>query len=89
MVYRIRLQDPNSAHYRETLIAAASEEDARAKVAEREGRMVSFRLPDEVLTEVEAKEQDPDTDLTGKERGALHTHRQTAPYEVVSVEERS
>jgi hypothetical protein len=72
--YRVRLNDPESEHFRVTYISAASPEEAAAKVMELDAKLVEFRLePDEFETAT---------------KGQLATHNQTHPYELGYVVER-
>ena len=85
--YRVRLEDPDSDHYRITSLIAASEEEARAIVERRERRNVEFRLSDEELAEMEDQEAAAERweDLPGRVRAHLHTHRQSEPYRITMI----
>jgi len=83
--YRVRLNDPNSEHFRVVMITAASEEEAIAKCLEREARAVAYQIPEDRLEEILAK---PEDERSGAERGALHMHQQAELYEVADVRKR-
>lgn len=82
MRYRIRLEDPNSHHFREVVTHADTEEQAIAAALRLEDKAVGYTLTDEQLAEIQ---NTPEADRKGSQRGALHMHGQAERYEVVSV----
>ena len=82
--YRIRLEDPNSEHFRLVTTHADSEAAALANALRNEQKAVGYSLPSGDLEAIEAK--DP-ADRKGSERGNLFMHKQTEAFKIVSVQE--
>jgi len=82
--YRIRLEDPNSEHFRLVTTHADSEAAALANALRNEQKAVGYALPPDELAAIEAKDA---ADRIGRERGNLFMHRQTEAFKVVSVQE--
>ena len=82
--YRIRLEDPNSEHFRLVTTHADSEAAALANALRNEQKAVGYTLPPADLEAIEAK--DP-AKRVGRERGNLFMHKQAEPFKVVSVQE--
>jgi hypothetical protein len=80
-LFVVRLEDPDSEHFRETTLEAKDEKAARWYCEGRERRIVDFSLPADEHKDL-VKRRDS---LGGREKARLLTHEQTAPYEVVSV----
>lgn len=76
--YRVRLEDPNSEHFRITYINADSPEEAAAKVQAVDADLVAFRLTDEQLND----QDNPPS------KGQIAVHEQTEPYVLAYVVER-
>lgn len=92
--FRVRLESPDmmrasgEPEFRVTMLRADDEHDARTYCERREREIAaSERDADEVakLEEIEAKALKKGELPPGDVRGKLHTHRQTVPYDVVSV----
>lgn len=98
--FRLEAQD-DSGHFRRGTIEAVDKADAKRTLEEREQVNALYRLDQDELAALEAKEQahreqleadgllTPQTKLlAGKERATLALHRQEMPYKLVSLKER-
>lgn len=86
-LFRFRLEDPDSDFYRAGTCEFDTKEEAKAELVRREEeRCVPYQA--ENIAELEQAEKDKGWDnMSGRERAALHTHRQTKPYKLVSLKE--
>lgn len=75
--FRVRLNDPNSEHFRVTYVTADDADAAVEKAKTLDQKIVAFQLTDEELEQ-----------LDGLTRGQLAAHNQTVPYELSYVVER-
>jgi len=80
-IYRVRLHDKASGESRYSSVAADSKDEAVWVCEQQELGHVGFWLPPDEVAELEAKEADGS--LRGRDKGRLHSHRQTKPMEVV------
>lgn len=90
MAFLVRLEDPDSDHFRETSISGPdiqTKDDARAWCEQRERDLVAYQLPEDELKRIEAIDKASGQVLSGADKGRLHGHRQAKPYKVVSVKE--
>lgn len=81
--FAVRTQDPNSDEFREHRIVAEDADDAAAIIERAEAKYANYEAPSHELDQLHAAEADEV--LTGPERGRLHMHRQSAPYEIVRI----
>jgi hypothetical protein len=81
-LYRIRLEDPESEHFRLVSARADTEEEAIALALRNEVKAVGFAYTPEQLAEEQAV---PEEERTGKQRGNLHMHAQSQPFRLVRV----
>lgn len=72
--FLVRLEDPDSSHFRETTIngSAVTKEGAREFCEERERRIVAYQFPG---------------NLKDADKAQRLMHEQAKPYKVVSVKE--
>lgn len=82
MLYRIRLDDPASDHFRLVSTRADSPAEALANALRQEDKSVAFRLGDAHRKAIEGKAPHQ---RSGKERGQLHTHGQSERYAVTRI----
>jgi hypothetical protein len=94
--FRVRLESPDltrddgSPHFRVTTLLAADDVEARRQCERRELRIAAHEYPPDVLADLEEQEKralDAGVVVPAQVRMQLASHRQEAPYEVVSVEE--
>lgn len=83
--FRVRLED-GTGEFRLTSLVATDEAAAREACERLEHKRAAYKLAPQVLEEMEAEEA-ADAATPGQTRWALVVHRQTRPYEVVSVKE--
>ena len=87
-VFRYRMEDPDSNHFRTGSIVAASKEEAAMLLEMREPRKVLYRLGEEDLEAFADRIARGDR-LRGADRAHFAIHKQERPYKLVSLEERS
>jgi hypothetical protein len=94
--FRIYMESPDltredgSPHIRVTTGVFDDEKAARTHCERQEMRIAAHEYPEAELAELEAAESeahDNDVQPSSMVRMRLATHRQTKPYEIVSVEE--
>ena len=98
--FRLEAQD-DSGHFRRGTIEAESKDVAKQTLLEREEVSALYRLDQDELAALEAKEAAHRADLeergeltpqtkllAGKERAQLALHRQEKPYKLASLSER-
>jgi hypothetical protein len=94
--FAIRLESPDlfneagEPHFREVRLQAADEAEAVARCEQKERELAAHQYDAEQVAaweKLEAAAKDAGEPLAKGPRGRLATHRQTKPYEVVSVEE--
>lgn len=94
--YRVRLESPDmmqddgSPHCRVTTLTVADEDAARWVCEQKEAELCIHQYSSDDLAVLEQKEADAEEAgerLPGAIRGRLAAHRQTQPFEIVSVEE--
>jgi hypothetical protein len=94
--FAIRLESPDlvneagDPHFREVRLSADDEAEAVARCEQKERELAAHQYPDEDVKaweKMEAAASDAGEPLAKGPRGRLATHRQSKPYEVVSVEE--
>lgn len=79
-IYRVRLHDKASGEFRQSSVAADSEDEAIFICEQQELGHVGFWLPPDEVGELEQKERDGS--LSGRDKARLHSHRQSSPYVV-------
>lgn len=84
MLHRIRLDDTESDHFRLVSTRADSAAEALANALRQEDKTVAFRLSDAEANRLAAKGATP-SGLSGKDRGRLHAHHQSARYAVTRI----
>ena len=84
-IYRVKLHDKASGESRLSSVAADSEDEALYICEQQEMGHVGFWLPPGEVSELEAKEAAGT--LSGRDKGRLHSHRQSKAYEVVKTGE--
>lgn len=89
--YEVRLESPDLAredgtpHFRITRLDAPNGDEARVWCRRKEYELAGWQMPSAELEDAEHAEADDS--LTSQQRGRLAAHRQSEPYEVVSVTE--
>lgn len=82
--FRVRLED-GEGEFRLTSLRAEDEDAARVACERMEHQRAAYQLTPDTLSEFEGLEA-ADDKTPGDARWGLVVHRQTKPYEVVSVE---
>lgn len=94
--FTVRLESPDmtrddgTPHFRVSTIESVDRDTALDVLRRREFRSCAYTLPEDVLAtleEVEANAAELDLKPSATVRGQLHTHRQSHPYEPVSIVE--
>jgi hypothetical protein len=78
-----------SPHVRVTRLEARDKNEAQAICERRELQIAAHEYPPDIMTDLEQQEADADAaglTVPAQVRMQLATHRQSKPYEVVSVE---
>lgn len=84
------MQDDDRPHCRVTTLITADEDEARWICEQKEQEICFHRYSSTEFAELEAKEAEAEemgAKLPGAIRGQLAAHRQTVPFEIVSIEE--
>lgn len=81
------LRDNGKPHYRLTRLLARDADHAAQICRRQEFAVCAWEMDPDELAEAERIEAAPDEELRGTLKGRLFAHRQTKPYQVVSVTE--
>jgi hypothetical protein len=86
-LFTVRLEDPDSEHFRVSTLEAKDADAAKAWAEEHERKLVAYELSDDDLDAIEKRRKRNAGELRGADKGRKFAHEQSKPYVVKSVKE--